>query len=424
MGKLAQATSKYTVYAHFQADGTVEKPDIIGAVFGQTEGLLGQDMDLRELQKTGRVGRIDVNAKIINGKTSGYIIIPSSLDASETALIAACVETIERVGPCSAKIMIEKIEDVRASKRKYVVERAKELLEAMYDQGSMELGEITEQIKESVRKAEVIKYKGLSAGPGVRNSDEIIIVEGRADVINLLRCGIKNSIAMEGTSVPPAIAELTRSKEVTVFLDGDRGGDLNLKELQATSEIDFVARAPDGKEVEELSKKEIFKAIREKQPIGTLSENTNKPNRKPIKDTRTKSTTDRRPINNKRPERRDTNNKPVRDTRTRSAAPRKLNVDPRRLEIYKEMLESLTGTRAALFLDELGGVIGKVPVPEMFNALKQIDADSLIIDGEIDQKLANFCAQRGVKYLIGSKFSGRIQFPDSLTLLTQENLNK
>jgi DNA primase len=426
MGKLAQATSKYTVYAHFAASGTVEKPDIIGAVFGQTEGLLGKDMDLRELQKTGRVGRIDVDSKTIQGKTGGYIIIPSSLDASETALIAACVETIERVGPCTAKINIERIEDVRASKRQYVIERAKELLAAMYDQGSLELEEITEQIKESVRKAEVVQYKGLAAGPGVTNSDEIIIVEGRADVVNLLRCGIKNSIAMGGTSVPPVISEISKQKEITAFLDGDRGGDLNYKELMSVCDLDFVARAPDGKEVEELTKKELYKALREKIPASSselFSENkNNKPSRGPPRNTKppqrreTRTTNTRTPTTNTRPT---TTNRPPRPSREST---KKSNIDPRRLEIYKEMLESLTGTRAALFLDELGGVIGKVPVPEMFNALKQIDADSLIIDGEIDQKLANFCAQRGVKYLIGAKLAGRIRFPESTTVLTQENL--
>ena len=111
MGKLAQATSKYTIVANFKADGIVEKPDVIGAVFGQTEGLLGPDMELRELQRTGRIGRIDVVIRSVNGKAEGTIYIPSSLDSSETALIAATMETIERIGPCNAKVIIEKIED-------------------------------------------------------------------------------------------------------------------------------------------------------------------------------------------------------------------------------------------------------------------------------------------------------------------------
>jgi len=265
MPKLAQATNKYTIYAHFECDGTVEKPDVIGAVFGQTEGLLGVDLDLRELQRTGRIGRIDVDLQIRGGKAAGTIMIPSSLDTSETALVAAAVETIERVGPANSRLNIEKIEDERTEKRKYVVERAKQLLQKM-EETVPEATEVLEQIKEAVRVAEVVNWHGLPAGPEAATGEALIIVEGRADVVNLLRNGIKNCVAIEGTSVPPFIGQISGEKETTVFLDGDRGGDLILKELAAVADIDFVARAPTGKEVEELTKKELFKALRERVP--------------------------------------------------------------------------------------------------------------------------------------------------------------
>ena len=71
MAKLAQNFAKYLIHARLQAKGIVEKPDVIGAIFGQTEGLLGADMDLRELQRTGRVGRIEVDVK--NNKGFSYI---------------------------------------------------------------------------------------------------------------------------------------------------------------------------------------------------------------------------------------------------------------------------------------------------------------------------------------------------------------
>lgn len=45
------STAKYVVEARFTVEGVVEKPDVIGAIFGQTEGLFGPDLDLRELQK-------------------------------------------------------------------------------------------------------------------------------------------------------------------------------------------------------------------------------------------------------------------------------------------------------------------------------------------------------------------------------------
>lgn len=389
MGKLAQATSKYTIYVNFEADGTVEKPDVIGAVFGQTEGLLGPDMDLRELQRTGRIGRIDVEIRTTNGKASGVVIIPSSLDSSETALIAACMETIERVGPCNAKVYIEKIEDIRTEKRKYVVDRAKELLQRIFEEGVPDTQEISEKIKEAVRSAEVIDYRGLPAGPSIDEYDTVIIVEGRADVVNLLRHGIKNVIAIEGTSVPQPIIDLTREKVSVAFLDGDRGGDLILKELFSVCDIDFVSRAPRGTEVEDLSKKEVFKALRDKIPSDQLKQEPTQEYEK----------YERKP-------------QPV---------PRKREIEPEKAEKFRQILVELTGTRAAYFLNEGMEIIGKVPVREMFNTMKEIDADILIFDGSIDQKLLNFATQNGIKWVVGMTVE-RVRIPENVQIASLDDL--
>jgi len=388
MGKLAQATSKYTIYAKFETDGTVEKPDVIGAVFGQTEGLLGPDMELRELQKTGRIGRIDVEMKSVNGKTSGIISIPSSLDSSETALIAACIETIERVGPCNAKIYIDKIEDVRIAKRDYVINRAKDLLGKIFEEGFSDPQQIAEQIKEAVRVAEIGEYRGLPAGPNLDMYDSVIIVEGRADVIALLRNGVKNVIAIEGTSVPKSIIDISKQKTATAFLDGDRGGDLILKELLSVAEIDFVARAPRGKEVEELEKKEIFQCLRAKEPTE-----------------QTKPEIIREEI-----------------VTTEKVTPTyKSGIEFDKLERFREFLEDLTGTRAACFLDESLEILGRVPIKEMFSAMRELDAKVIVLDGDIDQKLVNQCASNGIKYVIGMKV-GRIRTPEGLFVLTIQDL--
>ena len=137
MGKVSPISIKYMINAIARLDGVVEKPDIIGAIFGQTEGLLGKDLELRELQKSGRIGRIEVDLDTKEGKTSGEIIIPSSMDRSDTAIIAASLETIQRIGPCNAKIDVKSIEDVRVSKREYLVERAKEILKNMMDKDKL-----------------------------------------------------------------------------------------------------------------------------------------------------------------------------------------------------------------------------------------------------------------------------------------------
>jgi DNA primase len=48
------------------------------------------------------------------------------------------------------------------------------------------------------------------------------LVEGRADVVNLMRNNLKNVVAMNGTKLPRGIDKLSKEKEITLFVDGDR----------------------------------------------------------------------------------------------------------------------------------------------------------------------------------------------------------
>jgi|ERR1035437_5434245 DNA primase len=267
-------TTKYIIHSKINADGVIERPDIVGAIFGQTEGLLGADLDLRDLQKTGRIGRIEVMVTAKGGKTKGNIFVPSSLDKVETSILAASLETIDRVGPCSAKIEVFQVEDVRAVKRKKILERAKLIFTKMFDETVPESQELADEVRQSVRVDELTYYgkSKIPCGPNVLNSDAIIIVEGRADILNLLRYGIKNTICVSGTNIPPEVADLTKKKTVTAFTDGDRGGELIVRELLQVADIDYVARAPDGKCVEDLVQKEIIRALRRKVPVEQIIE--------------------------------------------------------------------------------------------------------------------------------------------------------
>uniref|UniRef100_UPI0006789EC6 DNA primase DnaG n=1 Tax=Natrinema salifodinae TaxID=1202768 RepID=UPI0006789EC6 len=265
-------TSKYLIHADVTADGVVERSDVVGAIFGQTEGLLGDDLDLRDLRQSGKVGRIDVEIASTQGTSHGQVTIATSLDKVETATLAASLETITRVGPCRAGLEVTEIEDVRAAKRKEVVDRAKELLQTGFDDSIMSSDEILAEVRQHVRVEDITEYEGLPAGPRVTDSDAIIVVEGRADVLTLLKYGIKNAIAVEGTNVPDAVAELTRHRTVTAFLDGDRGGDLILEELAQVGDIDYVAFAPADSSVEDLDHHELFAALRNKVPYETVAE--------------------------------------------------------------------------------------------------------------------------------------------------------
>lgn len=420
----------------------VEKPDIIGAVFGQTEGLLGSELDLRELQRTGRIGRIEVNIKSSGGSSEGEIIIPSSLDSAETALIAATLETIERVGPCTAEIKLLSVEDTRSEKRKYVVEKAKNILKELTESGVPDTTEISEEIKEAVRTEEISSYKGLPCGPNMVDSDDIVIVEGRADIINLLRYGVRNTVAIEGTSVPPVIKDLCKEKSVTLFVDGDRGGQLITKEVMQVADVDFVAMAPEGKEVEELTKKETYKSLREKIPASQFKVGMKKlpekpdikkeeirveePKTEPRKDFRRDYRKDdrRRPGTGYRTQGRgpgrDTGRAPMRTDRRTERPVSKPLLKPEERDIFKKTLDELVGTRAACIFNDNCDMLGKVPVSELESTLKTIDKPyAVVFDGKVDSKLGDVAKFRGVRFLIGME---KDRFPTPVAVLEKKDL--
>jgi DNA primase len=257
------------IHASLNAEGALEKPDVIGALFGQTEGLLGADLELRELQKEGKIGRIEVDLQRQERRTLGTINIPTALDQSETTLIAAAIETIERVGPCDAQIEIERIEDVRKGKGDQILKRAKELMNEI--KGSTDSREISNEIKDSAKISSVKLYgESKLAFGGDLDSSELIVVEGRADVVNMVRAGIQNVIGMNGTKLPDEIKELGKMKEITLYVDGDRGGKLIAKNVTDNATVKYIACAPDGKEVEELTSKEILMNLRKKVPAAVF----------------------------------------------------------------------------------------------------------------------------------------------------------
>ncbi len=430
-------TTKYVIYAEFEANGIVERPDVVGAIFGQTEGLLGDDLDLRELQKTGRIGRIRVEVHTKAGKTYGTITVPSSLDRVETAILAAALETIDRVGPAEAKIKVLRIEDVRATKRKYIIERAKEILEGLMEQEIPETQELTEEVKKAVRAKELIEYgpEKLPAGPHVPFSDSIIVVEGRADVLNLLKHGIKNAIAVEGTSVPETIIKLSKERIVTAFTDGDRGGELILKELLQVADVDYVARAPEGKEVEELTKKEIVKSLRSKVPAEQVITEIFYKGRNFYDVIKEKEKAKAR--EEKKEEKKPTpapasapaHGPAQRHVEERKPEPRKeekiirpiQQPKPSELEEFGSFIEKVKSSKEsmALLLDKDKNVVAEIPVRELTNQLKERkDVYAVVFNGVITQRLIDTVSESGVKYLVGARKYNVVRRPINLKIVT------
>jgi len=374
MGSSQTVTVKYVIRARFEVEGVVEKPDVIGAVFGQTEGLFGSELDLRELQKSGRIGRIEIELQSKKDKTTGMILIPTSLDRVSAAIIAASIESINRVGPCSAKVTLEKMEDVRDERRRAIIERAKEILQEWTIEALPGTEEIFREVSETLRLARVEKYgpEELTAGPDIESAREIIIVEGRADVVNLLRYGIQNVIALEGAKVPETIIRLCREKEATALLDGDRGGDLILKELQQVTNVKYVARAPQGREVEDLSAKEVAAALE---------------HRVPMKEVKVKKAKERRKI-----------------------------LVPKQIV---DAAKNLEGTLEAVLLTDKMEQIQRLPVSELAERLQQVEGvDTVVFDGVITQRLVDVASEKNVKYLVAARISDVIKQPLHIHLLT------
>ena len=444
MAKTYLEIVKYMVESKFNIDGVVDKPDIIGAVFGQTEGLLGSELDLRELQKNGKIGRIEIEVSQSSNKSFGKLHLPASLDRIETCILAAAIESVDRVGPYEAKFIIDKIEDTRSEKRRKVLTRAKELLKILMNTEIPDSKEISEVVQSELRVSEISAYgpEHLPAGPEVGKSDELIIVEGRADVLTLLRNDMANAIAVGGaaSNVPKSIINLSREKETTIFVDGDRGGDLIIRSLLNVAEVDFVAKAPDGKEVEDLTRKEIIKAMRSRMPVDQYL------NMRPSQQTTVPHTRPQQP-----PPRREQEHKPapmpfhqptqsqqpspqqhvqepdshepgigsledspddipiierdsgIEDTRTQ-ANEAKPALESMMLSQLSNGLDELAGTLRSRLYDNTGNMIKEIPIRELLVTVQETDnVYGIVLDGVITQRLLELAQTKHVKAIYGVK---------------------
>ncbi len=477
MAKTYIDTVKYIIYADTEVDGMVDKPDVVGAIFGQTVGLLGEELDLRDLQKNGRIGRIEVDMSPRGGRTLGQIKIPSSLDMVETCIIAAAVETVERVGPCEARIKVNKVEDTRSIKREKLVERSKAILRNLIHMELPESQEISDMVREEVKAAEIKEWgpDRLASGPNIERNEAIIVVEGRADVVNLLKKDLPNVIAVGGAKVPQSLIRISREREVTAFLDGDRGGDIILRELvNGGIDIDFVARAPTGKEVEELTRKEVMKCLKNKVPFEQEKEATRAVVRDKI--TPYQSHEDRRKIAMRRAEmetqyareRESLSMKEIAKEveaearplpRTAAAMPaavapraaeiRAISAEPQKMlteepaaekeapayqpgpeaavsgkkvtkEELSEELRELKGTMKARFYTKDYGLIKELPVREVIKSLEETQGiHAIVFDGIITQRLVDLAENKGAKILVGERLGNVNKKPEKIELITK-----
>ena len=466
---------KYMVEARFDISGSVEKPDIIGAVFGQTEGLLGGDLDLRELQKNGKIGRIEIESSSSGNKTFGKLFLPSSMGRVETCILSAAIESVDRVGPFETNFKVLKIEDTRNEKRRRIIARAKELVKNLLITEIPDSREISDMVEADVKTSTVGTYgpESLPAGPEIEKSDDVILVEGRADVINLLKNDIANCIAVGGAAgtIPKTIIDLCTAKEATLFVDGDRGGDMIVKGLTSMADIDFVAKAPDGKEVEELTRKEIIKALRSRVPMEQITANAKQ--RQQQQQRREEAQQNRREerFRDRREQRVPMQERPQREVLspteiatnlqkapvqqrqvTVEAAPREAGSlgikdingegEPEGMEsippiegmegakppgggpnqAYVNALNELKNTLRGRVYASDGSVLGEVPIRELIQSVQdQHNVDAVVFDGIITQRLVDLAHTQGIKEIYGLRASQITRKYPDLVLYTAEH---
>ena len=366
---------KYHVKLSFEVDGLVERADIIGAVFGQTEGLLGPEMNLNELQRVSKIGRIEVDISSTENTTAGNALLPMSTDIDTCALIAAAIESIDKVGPFDCKFKLNAIDDVRASKKEDIVKRAKEIKQKWSTKSVSEGDTMLKDVQEGF-SGKITTYgpNKLPCSTGVFDSPWIILVEGRADILNLLRAGYDNALAIEGAKIDESIKDFCATKKkVVAFLDGDRAGGFILKELKSVVNIDVELRADSGVEVEELTPQRIADIL-----IDTA----------------------------------DDMKKETLESVEVSEADKPLAM------VAGKVYPDLNETLESIGLDSSGEQLFKVPISELVDKLSvQTGIKYLILDGIITKRLLDSAKQADIEYIIGHRIAN-LPKHDGVTLKT------
>jgi len=214
------------------------------------------------------------------------------------------------------------------------------------------------------------------------------------------------------------------------------------------ADIDFVARAPVGKEVEELTRKELIKCLRSKVPY-----ETSQPISQVGEDRKDKYPTyGRERDRNSRGGRYEDRHRPRRDDRqdvmpplpeTQQAAPVEQQVQPdmpprapapeqapiaapavqKPSEVPSALLASLdeleNTLRARFYNSELAST-KEMPVREMMKALEdEKDIYSIVFDGIITQRLADLAENKKIGILVGIKLGNVFRKPVSVLIHTK-----
>ena len=272
-------------------------------------------------------------------------------------------------------LRLDAIDDVRAAKKDDIVKRAKEIKQKWATKTVSEGESMLNDVHQGdSRKLTTYGPSKLTCSSGLSDSNWVILVEGRADVINLLRAGYDNALAIEGAKIDESIKELCNSKDTVVaFLDGDRAGGFILKELKSVVPVDYELRADNDVEVEELTPQRIDEILR--------------------------------PVANE-----------IRDGKP---SPTLQNEDDKPLaDMASNIFSELNETLEAVGLDNNQSEIFKVPISEVVSKLStQSGIKYLLLDGIITQRLLEGAKNAGIEYIIGHRVA-KLTNSDGMKLKT------
>ncbi|MCX9025904.1 MAG: DNA primase, partial [Candidatus Methanoperedens sp.] len=213
------------------------------------------------------------------------------------------------------------------------------------------------------------------------------------------------------------------------------------------ADVDFIARAPDGKGVEELVQKEVVKSLRQKIPveqafdyyqvskkrrIAILAATKKKAGKgesvipdevevKPaeVPEFESQPEKPKSKIEYRQEFRGEPRQEPRAEPREEPKREKEVKESP-----FQEHIKELSGTLSARFIDENNNTLNEVPVRDLATALKDANGNikSVVFDGVITQRIVDIASDKGIENLVGAKMGSLVKSPASIHIETSNQL--
>jgi DNA primase len=160
--------------------------------------------------------------------------------------------------------------------------------------------------------------------------------------------------------------------------------------------VDYIAATPEGRSVEDMTYKEIMKALHNKTPVEQQENALDKKEQ----ETETKRVV----IQRKK-------TKAAKEEKEKTPNP------------FKSQLEELEGTFKARLFDKEKKVLKETTVRDLAKELKETseNANSVVFDGVITQRIVDIAKEKELEYVVGIKIGDVVKMPASLKVLTSES---